>query len=114
MLKELKMKSVGPGPLFHARLAPGLNVLTGDNGLGKSFFLDVAWWAMTGTWSSSPAQPLPEEPGTPSITATFQTGKSAAVRLGSRYDFDKQEWLRPRQHLLSSSLMIYARIDGGF
>jgi recombinational DNA repair ATPase RecF len=31
-------------------LAPRLNLLTGDNGLGKSFLLDVAWWAMTRRW----------------------------------------------------------------
>jgi hypothetical protein len=31
-------------------LAPRLNLITGDNGLGKSFLLDVAWWALTRRW----------------------------------------------------------------
>ena len=31
-------------------LAPRLNVITGDNGLGKSFLLDVIWWALTRKW----------------------------------------------------------------
>ncbi len=30
--------------------APRVNIITGDNGLGKSFILDVAWWALTGLW----------------------------------------------------------------
>ena len=29
-------------------LAPRINLITGDNGLGKSFLLDVAWWATFG------------------------------------------------------------------
>ena len=31
-------------PLMEMELAPRLNLITGDNGLGKSFLLDVAWW----------------------------------------------------------------------
>jgi hypothetical protein len=31
-------------------LAPRLNLITGDNGLGKSFLLDVAWWAISRRW----------------------------------------------------------------
>ncbi|WP_218969708.1 hypothetical protein, partial [Candidatus Synechococcus spongiarum] len=31
-------------------MAPRLNLSIGDNGLGKSFLLDVAWWALTRKW----------------------------------------------------------------
>lgn len=27
-----------------------MTLITGDNGLGKSFLLDVAWWALTRRW----------------------------------------------------------------
>ncbi len=30
--------------------APGANLITGDNGLGKSFLLDLSWWALTRHW----------------------------------------------------------------
>ena len=40
-------------------LAPRLNLITGDNGLGKSFLLDVAWWALTRKWPQRP-QPEPD------------------------------------------------------
>ena len=30
--------------------APGLNLITGDNGLRRSFLLDVIWWALTPKW----------------------------------------------------------------
>lgn len=38
------MHNVGPAPEMEVELAPRLNLITGDNGLGKSFLLDVAFW----------------------------------------------------------------------
>lgn len=46
MLKSIHLKNVGPAPEMEMELAPRLNLITGDNGLGKSFLLDVAWWAL--------------------------------------------------------------------
>ena len=45
MLEYLHLKNVGPAPEMQLNLSPRVNVITGDNGLGKSFLLDVAWWA---------------------------------------------------------------------
>lgn len=50
MLKRLELENVGPAPRMELNLAPRLNLVTGDNGLGKSFLLDVAWWALTRKW----------------------------------------------------------------
>jgi predicted ATPase len=44
MLEYLHLKTVGPAPEMELVLGRRLNLLTGDNGLGKSFLLDVAWW----------------------------------------------------------------------
>lgn len=57
MLRHLHLKDVGPSRDLEFEFAPRLNVLTGDNGLGKSFVLDVAWWALTGGWSGEKAFP---------------------------------------------------------
>ena len=59
MLRSLNMKDVGPAARFDLELGERLNVLTGDNGLGKSFVLDVAWWVLTGTWVGRPVLPRP-------------------------------------------------------
>ncbi|WVM93026.1 ATP-binding protein [Halopseudomonas pachastrellae] len=50
MLKQLKLTNVGPAPLMELEFGERLNLITGDNGLGKSFLLDIAWWALTGKW----------------------------------------------------------------
>lgn len=50
MLHSLHLKNVGPAPEMRLDLAQRLNLITGDNGLGKSFLLDVAWWALTRKW----------------------------------------------------------------
>ena len=50
MLHRLELENVGPAPRMALNLAPRLNLITGDNGLGKSFLLDVAWWALTRKW----------------------------------------------------------------
>jgi len=50
MLKHLLLKNVGPAPDMAIEFGPRMNLLTGDNGLGKSFLLDVAWWALTRKW----------------------------------------------------------------
>ena len=47
MLKNVKMTNVGPAPTMEFDFGDRLNLLTGDNGLGKSFLLDIAWWALT-------------------------------------------------------------------
>ena len=51
MLKSLTLTNVGPTEGKEpVRFAPRLNLITGDNGLGKSFLLDIAWWALTRKW----------------------------------------------------------------
>jgi DNA repair ATPase RecN len=49
MLRSLELTNLGP--VDRMAFVPGkrLNVIAGDSGLGKSFLLDVAWWAVTRT-----------------------------------------------------------------
>ncbi len=41
MLKHLELKNVGPAARMKLDFGSRLNLLTGDNGLGKSFLLDM-------------------------------------------------------------------------
>ena len=57
MIRHLHLRDVGPSRELTFDLAPRLNVLTGDNGLGKTFVLDVLWWVLTTTWAGEQAFP---------------------------------------------------------
>ena len=41
MLKKIHTKNVGPAPEIDLDCASRLNILMGDNGLGKTFLLDI-------------------------------------------------------------------------
>ncbi len=57
MLKSLSIQNVGPMTDVAFDLDPRLNVITGDNGLGKSLLLDIAFWAECGLWPRARAVP---------------------------------------------------------
>lgn len=62
MLRRLHTKDVGPARAMALEFGSRLNVLTGDNGLGKSFVLDLLWWVLTGSWAGATALPSGDEP----------------------------------------------------
>ena len=115
MLKSIHLWNVGPAPEMTMDLAPRLNLITGDNGLGKSFLLDVAWWALTRTWAREMALP---KPGVDAEIAFAFTNKSGGTHAQtSRYQRAKQRWglkASPGMHKPVPGLILYAQVDGGF
>ncbi len=119
MLKKLYLRDVGPPREMDLDFGPRLNVLTGDNGLGKSFVLDIAWWALTFSWGQGTdrkAWPHRGKSSEPTI-ATVHEGRNG--RLGSvtaRYSFEEQDWgaVEYSSEPPEPGLIIYARVDGGF
>ncbi|SIO25940.1 AAA family ATPase [Halodesulfovibrio marinisediminis] len=57
MIKTLELNHVGPSEHLEIEFGDRLTVFTGDNGLGKSFVLDVAWWMLTKEWAGEMAMP---------------------------------------------------------
>ena len=85
MLRRLQTKDVGPAREMDLSLGSRLNVFTGDNGLGKSFVLDLVWWVLTGSWAGEPA--IPNE-GTPRLRYEGGGNEKAAAE----FRFDSQTW----------------------
>lgn len=120
MLKHLQLRNVGPAPRLEIEFAPRLNLLTGDNGLGKSFLLDIAWWAMTRRWPGevNPKLPsgrraLPAVPGPASIGFSF-TSKVATQDYVSEYQPREQAWQGSPGRPANPGLVFYAMADGSF
>lgn len=122
MLESLELENVGPAPEMTLDLKPRMNLITGDNGLGKSFLLDVAWWALTRKWprdlnprltSGYPARPTDNSrPAKLRFGLTTDAGNSRSFE--SRYSIQDQVWTGQPGRPWSPGLVIHAHADGGF
>ncbi len=121
MLRALRLCNVGPAPELELTLAPRLNLITGDNGLGKSFLLDVAWWALTRKWpqdlNPSLTSGYAARPIDIAKEATIELeveSKAGVVRYESPYIPEEQAWKGKPGRPWNPGLVIYALADGGF
>lgn len=112
MLESIYLKNVGPAPEMKMDLAPRLNIITGDNGLGKSFLLDVAWWALTRTWARELVVPKPGAKAAITYRYTKKTRPSYAFT--SFYESAKARWTVKQSRPPIPGLILYAQVDGGF
>ena len=113
MLKRLFFNNVGPAKSMEIDFLPRLNFLTGDNGLGKSFLLEAAWWAMTGTWSQGPIMPH-GAPKNARIALTIQDSAGTPIRRSlSHYHRGLERWARSPDSEDLRGIAIYSRVDGG-
>jgi AAA domain len=94
MLTRLWARDVEPfdKPL-ELDLGSRLNLLCGDNGLGKTFVLDLAWYVLTGTWSQRPVLPKRDEGAKPAFGCRFARAEQEDEdEQEHRFDFEYQEW----------------------
>jgi AAA domain, putative AbiEii toxin, Type IV TA system len=92
-----------------------LSLVTGDNGLGKSFLLDIAWWAATGSWADrSILPPLNDRAKTPRIEYTIQDVSDREVSYGAHFDRRTSSWNRDGEARAINALAVFSRADGSF
>lgn len=120
MLQALHLSHVGPAPEMQLEFGKRLNLLTGDNGLGKSFILDIAWWALTRRWPAEVNPKLtaglmarPNTPGKGQITFTIDA-KSKPLKYTSTFAPQEQAWSTKQGRPTNSALVLYAQVDGSF
>ena len=118
MLNELHLRHVGPAPRFDIEFAERLNIFTGDNGLGKSFLLDVAWWVLTGSWAAEQAMPRLEDghEATISFDTLPRRFPDEEPLIHQKFNYQQQNWGPRRRRIkqLKENLCIYAQADGSF
>ena len=121
MLERLELANVGPAPAMTLQLAPRFNLLTGDNGLGKSFLLDVAWWALTRRWPQEVnprmTSGLPAQPRNPAAQAIIHLRVRSAtkdVEYKATYSNTDGVWKGNRGRPWAPGLVVYAHADGAF
>lgn len=113
MLEYLKIQDTGPAPQLDIEFTQRLNFLVGDNGLGKSFLLDAAWWALTRTWARQMIRPH-RPPSNPEIEYSYITKGGRPFVYNSKFSRDTETWGQKRGRPSIPGLVLYAQVDGGF
>lgn len=114
-LSYLELKNVGPTSKICAEPNSRLNIITGDNGLGKTFLMECAWWALTGTWPDMPAQPKTSMGNSKStITYELASGNGVPARKTVSFDTKLGVWQRDKKSPSIPGLIVYARVDGSY
>ena len=120
MLEYLKLENVGPAPHMEVEFAPRVNLITGDNGLGKSFLLDTAWWALTGYWPAEVNRRMtsglvarPRDRNERSGIGFRASYADEPVKSSVGYSLGEEAWT-PRMSQRIDALVVYAHADGSF
>jgi len=113
-LSFIKTENMGPMSQLSMEPSERLNLITGDNGLGKTFLLDCSWFALTGKWLETPVYPIGLIETTNAIISYEITGSSGKpLKKTLIFDKKKSVWIHD-DRLLISGLFIYARVDGSY
>ncbi len=119
MLEKLHLKNVGPAPELEMEFAPRLNIITGDNGLGKSFILDVAWWVLTQNWITEVNPQIQNSKRKDSVTASISSEifthlwKETRFSNTCEYIPRLQHWEAPKL-MEGISMVLFYHSDGTF
>ena len=114
-LSKLELVNVGPCDHIEMLLSPRLNIITGDNGLGKTFLMDCAWWVLTNTWTGNQARPKYAE-GSRRASICYSISGKSKVSQEQRILYDNKNfaWKRPTSTDTIPGLIIYALVDGSY
>lgn len=115
LLGELRVRGVGPAESIDIEPGERLSVVTGDNGLGKSFLLECVWFALTGSWSGEAVRPtINSSVGDVSIGFTLGSSGEPLESHVARYDWIQKQWGMNTSRGLLPGVVFFARADGSF
>jgi hypothetical protein len=113
-LRELQLRNVGPANRLDFAPAERVSIVTGDNGLGKTFILECCWRCLTGNWATK-KEALPHDSSRPaSISFVISKRDDFPSRTTLQFDRSKQRWPKSERVHAIPGLIVYARVDGSF
>ena len=112
---SMQLSNTGPATELALEYGSRLTIVTGDNGLGKSFLLDFTWWAATGAWPDRQPLPRDDQSGVPSVVIYTLSGSSGRLSTyQTEFDQPTFQWLRPVDAMTIEALAVFSRADGSF
>lgn len=112
-IASLRLTNTGPSKAMSVEFGERLSLFTGDNGLGKSFLLDVAWWAATGGWAASPIVPEGQD-AKAAIEYQLRTESNRQLVFTATFDRTRYSWVRGTGSATVNALAVFSRADGSF
>ena len=118
-LATLSLCHIGPSKKLCLKFGKRLTLIAGDNGLGKSFLLDVVWWVITGNWATRPVLPLEgsrrdQDSKIPRIGFEIRGNLEQPLVGSSYFDWQTQSWIIQHDRPSVAALCVFARVDGSF
>lgn len=114
-ITSLRLVNAGPAVDLTMNFGSRISIVTGDNGLGKSFLLDFAWWAATGSWAERQALPRQGGEASPSSIEYSLTATSGrVVSFAATFNSKEFRWARPKGAMTIEALAVFSRADGSF
>ncbi|MHC4620715.1 MAG: AAA family ATPase [Planctomycetota bacterium] len=114
-LSLLELYGLGPAKKLLFEPADRINLITGDNGLGKTFLLECAWWALSGVWAGLPAYPRHDaRKSEPKIVFQICSEYKGTEKTHVKYQWESDSWTSPSGRPTIPGLIVYARVDGSF
>ena len=114
-LTSLHVNNLGPAVDFEYEPSARLNIIAGDNSLGKTFILDCLWWTLAGEFCGHPILPDPQVAKKKAfLSVEFESGGSRRGTMKFEFDWSKQRWVHHRRKSQSPGLVIFSRFDGSF
>lgn len=121
MIRRLETHNIGPLQNMKLDFADRLNFITGDNGLGKSFILDLVWFSLTRQWpqllNASLLSGDMARPSNVREAATIKAIFSGAAREAgpsAKFEPDADAWFFEPGKPASPGMVFYAMADGSF
>jgi len=109
----IETRNIGPISSLVMEPSERLNIITGDNGLGKTFLLECFWFALTGKWADVPVNPNSMEKANALITSEITGTSGKPIKRTIVFDKKKGRWILGDSSLISG-LFIYARVDDSY
>ncbi|HEY5046894.1 MAG TPA: AAA family ATPase [Rhizomicrobium sp.] len=114
-IAALHLKNTGPAREMTLDFGQRLTIVTGDNGLGKSFLLDFTWWAATGSWAGRMMVPQQDDlKATPEVQYTLSGISDQLSIFTAKFERREAAWLRPKGAMTVEAVAVFSRADGSF
>jgi len=120
-LETIRIDHSGVANSLQLGFGERLSLITGDNGLGKSFILEFAWKAATGVWANRPILPdMLNRNATPIFEYDIRSDGPASEKVKLEFDYSRFDWVPSGKKNNNGStpsveaLSIFSRADGSF